>query len=183
MNDHRPAPAVMSASLPPNEQAPDAASNSALRKIVTASSVGTLVEWYDFYIYGSLAVVFSVYFFPDGNQTVALLVTVAAFGTGFVVRPLGALLFGRMGDRIGRKRTFLATLLLMGAATTLTGLLPTYDTIGLAAPVALVVLRLLQGLAIGGEYGGAAIYIAEHAPAKRRGSSPASSRPPRPWDC
>jgi MFS family permease len=149
---------------------PDTApSRSALRKIVTASSVGTLVEWYDFYIYGSLAVVFSVYFFPDDNQAMALLVTIAAFGTGFVVRPLGALLFGRMGDRIGRKRTFLATLLLMGAATTLTGLLPTYDTIGLAAPVALVVLRLLQGLAIGGEYGGAAIYIAEHAPVNRRG--------------
>lgn len=161
---------VASAPAPMQHQSSDAqTSPSALRKIVTASSVGTLVEWYDFYIYGSLAVVFSAYFFPDDNPAMALLITIAAFGTGFVVRPLGALLFGRMGDRIGRKRTFLMTLLLMGAATTLTGLLPTYDTIGLAAPVALVVLRLLQGLAIGGEYGGAAIYIAEHAPAHRRG--------------
>jgi MFS family permease len=140
-----------------------------LRRIVTASSVGTLIEWYDFYIYGSLAVVFSSYFFPEGNGAVALLVTVAAFGTGFVVRPLGAVLFGRMGDRVGRKRTFLATLILMGVATTVTGLLPTYDTIGILAPVALVVLRLLQGLAIGGEYGGAAVYIAEHAPDDKRG--------------
>ncbi|MGK9220376.1 MULTISPECIES: MFS transporter [unclassified Microbacterium] len=144
-------------------------SRSDLRKVVTASSVGTLVEWYDFYIYGSLAVVFSGYFFPEGNPFVALLVTVAAFGTGFVVRPLGALFFGRMGDRLGRKRTFLATLILMGAATTLTGLLPTYDTIGVFAPLALVLLRLLQGLAIGGEYGGAAIYIAEYAPPRRSG--------------
>ncbi|MDN6555154.1 MAG: MHS family MFS transporter [Acidipropionibacterium jensenii] len=140
-----------------------------MRKVVTASSVGTLVEWYDFYIYGSLAVVFSGYFFPEGNPFVALLVTVAAFGTGFVVRPLGALFFGRMGDKLGRKRTFLATLVLMGTATTLTGLLPTYDAVGVLAPVALVVLRLLQGLAIGGEYGGAAVYIAEYAPPRRSG--------------
>ncbi|BBX37034.1 MFS transporter [Mycolicibacterium mageritense DSM 44476 = CIP 104973] len=140
-----------------------------LRKIVTASSLGTLIEWYDFYIYGSLAVVFSGMFFPNGNTAAALLVTVAAFGTGFVVRPIGAVVFGRMGDRVGRKKTFLTTLLIMGGATTLLGLLPTYEHIGLAAPLLLVLLRLLQGLAIGGEYGGAAIYIAEHAPERRRG--------------
>lgn len=141
-----------------------------LRKIITASSVGTLIEWYDFYIYGSLAVVFSGMFFPEGNGTAALLVTIAAFGTGFVVRPIGAVLFGRMGDRVGRKKTFLATLLIMGGATTLLGLMPTYEHIGMAAPLLLVLLRLLQGLAIGGEYGGAAIYIAENAPPNRRGT-------------
>lgn len=150
---------------------PPGSSTSArdLRKIVTASSLGTLIEWYDFYIYGSLAVVFSGMFFPQGNTAAALLVTIAAFGTGFVVRPIGAVVFGRMGDRVGRKKTFLTTLLLMGGATTLLGLLPTYEHIGLAAPLLLVLLRLLQGLAIGGEYGGAAIYIAEHAPERRRG--------------
>jgi len=141
-----------------------------LRKIITASSVGTLIEWYDFYIYGSLAVVFSGMFFPEGNPLAALLISIAAFGTGFVVRPIGALLFGRMGDRIGRKKTFLATLILMGGATSAIGLLPSYSTIGLFAPVLLVLLRLVQGLAIGGEYGGAAIYIAEHSPANRRGT-------------
>lgn len=166
MNDSNPSPTGTAA---PATSADAVPSKSALRRIVTASSVGTLVEWYDFYIYGSLAAVFSSYFFPGDNQATALLITIAAFGTGFVVRPLGALLFGGIGDRIGRKRAFLATLLLMGAATTVTGLLPTYDTIGMAAPIALVVLRLLQGLAIGGEYGGAAIYIAEHSPANRRG--------------
>lgn len=140
-----------------------------IRKIITASSVGTLIEWYDFYIYGSLAVVFSGMFFPSGNSTAALLVTIAAFGTGFVVRPLGAILFGRMGDRVGRKKTFMTTLILMGAATTLLGAMPTYDHIGIAAPLLLVALRLLQGLAIGGEYGGAVVYIAENSPATKRG--------------
>lgn len=142
---------------------------SRIRKIITASSVGTLIEWYDFYIYGSLAVVFSGLFFPSGNSTAALLVTIAAFGTGFVVRPLGAILFGRMGDRLGRKKTFMTTLVLMGAATTLLGLMPTYEHIGIAAPLLLVTLRLLQGLAIGGEYGGAVVYIAENSPARKRG--------------
>ncbi|MCV7284312.1 MHS family MFS transporter [Mycolicibacterium wolinskyi] len=154
-----------------DKRSPDRpASARELRKIVTASSLGTLIEWYDFYIYGSLAVVFSGMFFPEGNTAAALLVTVAAFGTGFVVRPIGAVVFGRMGDRVGRKKTFLTTLLIMGGATTLLGLLPTYEHIGLAAPLLLVLLRLLQGLAIGGEYGGAAIYIAEHAPKRRRGA-------------
>lgn len=146
------------------------AAPGALRKIITASSVGTLIEWYDFYIYGSLAVVFSGMFFPEGNPLAALLISIAAFGTGFVVRPIGALLFGRMGDRIGRKKTFLATLILMGGATSAIGLLPSFSSIGLFAPVLLVLLRLVQGLAIGGEYGGAAIYIAEHSPANRRGT-------------
>ncbi|MEO5314688.1 MFS transporter [Pseudarthrobacter sp. CC12] len=140
-----------------------------LRKVISASSVGTLIEWYDFYIYGSLAVVFSKMFFPEGNATAALLISIAAFGTGFVVRPIGALVFGRMGDRIGRKKTFLTTLLLMGGATSAIGLLPTYSAIGFAAPILLVLMRLLQGLAIGGEYGGAAIYIAEHSPRTKRG--------------
>ncbi|WEH19908.1 MFS transporter [Streptomyces sp. VNUA24] len=140
-----------------------------LRRIITASSTGTLIEWYDFFIYGSLAVVFSGFFFPAGESSLALLVSVAAFGTGFVVRPLGALFFGRLGDQVGRKKTFLATLVLMGAATTLIGCLPKYDTIGAAAPALLVLLRLLQGFAVGGEYGGAATYVAEHSPADRKG--------------
>ena len=141
-----------------------------LRRIIAASSTGTLIEWYDFFVYGSLAVVFSGFFFPTGESSLALLVSVAAFGTGFVVRPLGALFFGRLGDRVGRKRTFLATLVIMGAATTLIGCLPKYDTIGTAAPVLLVLLRLLQGFAVGGEYGGAATYVAEHSPAGRKGT-------------
>lgn len=150
---------ALSETLPPNK----------IRRIIAASSVGTLIEWYDFYIYGSLAVVFSGMFFPGGNSTAALLVTIAAFGTGFVVRPIGAVVFGRMGDRVGRKKTFMTTLLLMGGATTMLGLMPTYDHIGIAAPILLVVLRLLQGLAIGGEYGGAVVYIAENSPAAKRG--------------
>ena len=141
-----------------------------LRKVIAASSAGTLIEWYDFFVYGSLAVVFAGFFFPAGEQALALLVSIAAFGTGFVVRPVGAVLFGRLGDRLGRKRSFLATLLLMGASTALIGLLPTYSTIGIAAPILLVVLRLLQGLAVGGEYGGAATYVAEHSPPDRRGT-------------
>ena len=138
--------------------------------MIAASSAGTLIEWYDFFIYGSLAVVFAGFFFPAGEEHLALLVSIAAFGTGFVVRPLGAVLFGRVGDRLGRKRSFLATLLLMGASTALIGLLPTYSSIGVAAPLLLVTLRLLQGLAVGGEYGGAATYVAEHSPADRKGT-------------
>ncbi|WP_046732076.1 MFS transporter [Streptomyces humi] len=141
-----------------------------LRRIITASSTGTLIEWYDFFVYGSLAVVFSGFFFPSGESGLGLLVSVAAFGTGFVVRPLGAVFFGRLGDRVGRKKTFLATLVVMGAATTLIGCLPKYATIGAAAPVLLVLLRLVQGFAVGGEYGGAATYVAEHSPADRKGT-------------
>ncbi|MCO5298200.1 MAG: MFS transporter [Fimbriimonadaceae bacterium] len=143
--------------------------NNGLTKIIAASSAGTLIEWYDFYIFGSLAKLLSEKFFPQGNPTVALLATLATFATGFVVRPFGALVFGRMGDVVGRKHTFLLTLLLMGGSTALIGLLPTYGQIGVLAPVVLVVLRLVQGLALGGEYGGAATYVAEHAPDGRRG--------------
>ncbi|WP_247803945.1 MFS transporter [Bradyrhizobium sp. 191] len=145
------------------------APNLGIWTVVLASSAGTIIEWYDFYLYGSLAVFFSTLFYPANDPTAAVLISVATFATGFVIRPFGAILFGSLGDRLGRKHTFLLTLILMGIATTAVGLLPTYASIGFAAPVALVVLRLVQGLAIGGEYGGAAIYVAEHAPANRRG--------------
>ncbi len=138
-------------------------------KVITASSVGTLIEWYDFYIFGMLAKTISTQFFPEGNSTAALLSTLAIFAAGFIVRPFGALVFGRLGDLIGRKYTFLLTLVLMGGSTFLIGCVPGYKTIGLAAPLLVLLLRLLQGLALGGEYGGAATYVAEHAPTDRRG--------------
>ena len=138
-------------------------------KIITASSVGTMIEWYDFYIFGMLAKTISIQFFPEGNPTAALLSTLAIFAAGFIVRPFGALLFGRLGDLIGRKYTFLLTLVLMGVSTFLIGLVPGYKSIGIAAPLLVLSLRLIQGLALGGEYGGAATYVAEHAPAGRRG--------------
>lgn len=137
--------------------------------VIGASSAGTLIEWYDFYIFGSLATIISSRFFPPGNEVVNLLLTLATFATGFIVRPFGALVFGRIGDLVGRKYTFLVTLLIMGVATTLIGLLPDYNTIGILAPILLLLLRLLQGLALGGEYGGAATYVAEHAPDGKRG--------------
>lgn len=137
--------------------------------VIAASSAGTLIEWYDFYIFGSLATIISNQFFPKGNEVVNLLLTLATFATGFVVRPFGALFFGRIGDLIGRKYTFLVTLLIMGVSTTLIGFLPNYESIGILAPILLLILRLLQGLALGGEYGGAATYVAEHAPDGRRG--------------
>lgn len=137
--------------------------------VIAASSAGTMIEWYDFYLYGTLAVFFSGLFFPPGNETAALLSSLALFGAGFAVRPLGAVIFGRVGDMVGRKYAFLVTLTIMGGATTLVGLLPTYEQIGILAPLALALLRLLQGLALGGEYGGAATYVAEHAPDDRRG--------------
>jgi MFS family permease len=140
-----------------------------LPKIIAASSAGTLIEWYDFYIFGSLALILADRFYPPGNPTAAFLATLATFATGFAVRPFGAVVFGRIGDMIGRKFTFVLTISIMGAATFIIGFLPSYETIGLAAPIILVVLRLLQGLALGGEYGGAAIYVAEHAPDERRG--------------
>jgi len=140
-----------------------------IRRIIAASSVGTLIEWYDFYIFGSLAPVIASQFFPKTNPTAALLSTLATFAAGFIVRPFGALVFGRLGDLIGRKYTFLLTLIIMGSATFAIGLVPGYGTIGFAAPVIILILRLLQGLALGGEYGGAATYVAEHAPPKRRG--------------
>jgi MFS family permease len=139
------------------------------RKVVFASSLGTVFEWYDFYLYGSLALFFSALFFPPGNDTIAFLASLATFGAGFGVRPFGAIVFGYLGDIIGRKYTFLITIVLMGGATAAVGLLPTYEQIGIWATILLVTLRLLQGLALGGEYGGAATYVAEHAAEGRRG--------------
>lgn len=139
------------------------------RLIIVASSLGTVFEWYDFFVYGTLAALLGRLFFPSDNPTAGLLLSLATFGAGFGVRPIGALVFGVLGDRIGRKHTFLATITLMGIATALVGFLPTFAQAGIWAPVALVGLRLLQGLALGGEYGGAAIYVAEHAPRGRRG--------------
>ncbi len=137
--------------------------------VIGASSVGTLIEWYDFYIFGMLATIISQQFFPADAGTAALLSTLAIFAAGFIVRPFGALVFGRLGDLIGRKHTFLLTLVIMGGSTFAIGLVPGFATIGWAAPIIVLVLRLLQGLALGGEYGGAATYVAEHAPADRRG--------------
>ena len=139
------------------------------RLVIVASSLGTVFEWYDFFVYGTLAALLGRLFFPSENPTAALLLSLATFGAGFGVRPVGALLFGVLGDRVGRKYTFLITITLMGIATAAVGLLPTYAHAGLWAPVLLVSLRLLQGLALGGEYGGAAIYVAEHAPPGKRG--------------
>jgi MFS family permease len=139
------------------------------RLVITASALGTVFEWYDFFLYGILAALLGKLFFPADNPTAATLASLAAFGAGFGVRPLGALLFGWFGDKIGRKYTFLVTITLMGGATAAIGLLPTYENAGLWAPALLVFLRLLQGLALGGEYGGAAIYVAEHAPREKRG--------------
>lgn len=143
--------------------------NKGIWKVIGASSLGTLIEWYDFYIFGSLATVIASQFFPKTNPTAALLSTLATFAAGFIVRPFGALVFGRLGDMIGRKYTFLLTLVLMGGATFGIGLVPSYEQIGFAAPIIVLLLRLLQGLALGGEYGGAATYVAEHAPANKRG--------------
>ncbi|MEO6903702.1 MAG: MFS transporter [Bacteroidia bacterium] len=143
--------------------------NKTIWKVIGASSVGTLIEWYDFYIFGSLATIISTHFFPKENPTAAFLATLAAFGVGFVIRPFGAIVFGRLGDIIGRKHTFLVTLLIMGGSTFAIGFIPDYDTIGMLAPVLVFVLRAVQGLALGGEYGGAATYVAEHAPSNKRG--------------
>ena len=142
---------------------------SSITKVITASSVGTMIEWYDFYLFGMLSTTISTQFFPKGEPTAALLSTLAIFAAGFIVRPFGALVFGRLGDLIGRKYTFLVTLVLMGGSTFLIGLVPGYESIGMAAPIIVLILRLLQGLALGGEYGGAATYVAEHAPLHKRG--------------
>jgi MFS family permease len=139
------------------------------RKIIFASSLGTVFEWYDFYLYGSLAGIISRQFFSGINETAGFVFALLAFAAGFAVRPFGALFFGRIGDTVGRKYTFLITIVVMGASTFLVGLLPSYASVGILAPVALIALRLLQGLALGGEYGGAATYVAEHAPTGRRG--------------
>ncbi|RAV98015.1 MFS transporter [Pseudochryseolinea flava] len=137
--------------------------------VIAASSVGTLIEWYDFYIFGSLATILSEQFFPTDDPYVGFLSTLATFAAGFVVRPFGAIVFGRLGDLVGRKYTFMVTLVLMGGSTFAIGLIPGYQTIGILAPILVLILRLLQGLALGGEYGGAATYVAEHAPAAERG--------------
>src|SRR4051794_40999758 len=139
------------------------------KRVIFASSLGTVFEWYDFYLYAVLAPFFAALFFPPGNQTAALLSAFAAYAAGFLVRPFGALFFGRIGDLVGRKYAFLITLLMMGGATALIGFLPTYSRIGVAAPIALLLIRILQGLALGGEYGGAAVYVAEHVPDSKRG--------------
>src|SRR5947208_4363772 len=137
-------------------------------QVIGASSVGTMIEWYYFYIFGSFATVIAPLFYPQGNNTLALIAYLSTFAVGFVVRPFGALFFGRIGDLVGRKYAFLVTLLIMGGATALIGFLPTYATVGIAAPIFLLVIRVLQGLALGGEYGGAAVYVAEHVPDERR---------------
>jgi MFS family permease len=147
----------------------DQVHNYQIWKIIAASAVGTMIEWYDFYIFGSLATTISPLFYPSGNDTLALIAYLSTFAVGFVVRPFGALFFGRIGDLVGRKYAFLVTLLIMGGATAVIGFLPTYATIGLAAPIILLIIRILQGLALGGEYGGAAIYVAEHVPDEKRG--------------
>ena len=150
-------------------QATPVPSDQNIRQVITASAVGTMIEWYDFYIFGSLASVISPLFYPAGNDTLALIAYLSTFAVGFVVRPFGALFFGRIGDVVGRKYAFLVTLLIMGFATALIGVLPTYATIGMAAPAILLLTRILQGLALGGEYGGAAVYVAEHVPDGKRG--------------
>ena len=140
------------------------------RRVIFASSLGTVFEWYDFYLYATLAPFFAALFFPPGNETAALMSAFATYAAGFLVRPFGAIVFGRIGDMVGRKYTFLVTIVFMGLSTFLVGLLPTFASIGWAAPVLLVTLRLVQGLALGGEYGGAATYVAEHAPHGKRGA-------------
>lgn len=140
-----------------------------LWQVIVASSVGTVIEWYDFYIFGSLSAIISLSFFPKEDPTAAFISTLAAFGAGFVARPFGGVLFGRLGDLIGRKYTFLLTLLLMGGSTFAIAFIPSYEKIGLVAPAVLLALRIIQGLALGGEYGGAATYVAEYAPDAERG--------------
>jgi len=159
----------MSATQAADLAQPSVITSSEERRVIIASSVGTVFEWYDFYLYAILAPFFAALFFPSGNQTAALLGAFGAYAAGFLVRPFGALIFGRIGDLVGRKYTFLITIIVMGTSTVLVGFLPSYATIGFAAPVLLVLLRLAQGLALGGEYGGAATYVAEHAPDEKRG--------------
>src|SRR5499433_2426064 len=149
--------------------APSALSDYKIWQVILAAAVGTMIEWYDFFIIGSLTVVLALKFYPPGNTTFAYLAYLATFAIGLIVRPFGALFFGRIGDQIGRKYAFLVTLIIMGGATAGIGLLPTYATAGWFAPIVLIAMRMLQGLAIGGEYGGAAIYVAEHAPDHKRG--------------
>jgi MFS family permease len=146
-----------------------ALSKTALWQVICASAAGTMIEWYDFFIFGSLAAVLSLKFYPPGNETFAYIAYLSTFAVGFLVRPFGALFFGRIGDLVGRKYAFLVTLSIMGGATALIGMLPSYQTAGWIVPVVLILIRALQGLAVGGEYGGAAVYVAEHVPDERRG--------------
>src|SRR5215813_1346705 len=157
------------ASVPLQVTSSDQIPTSKIWMVILASSVGTMIEWYDFYIFGSLAVVLSQKFYPSGNNTFALIAYLSTFAVGFMVRPFGALFFGRIGDLVGRKYAFLVTLTIMGFGTFLIGLMPTYAQIGLLAPIGLIAIRVFQGLALGGEYGGAAIYVAEHVPDNKRG--------------
>ncbi len=147
----------------------DGTSEQGLWRVILASAVGTMIEWYDFYIFGSLAAILSLKFYPAGNDTFAYIAYLATFAVGFLVRPFGALFFGRIGDLVGRKYAFIVTLSIMGGATALIGLLPTFQTAGWFSPITLILIRVLQGLALGGEYGGAAVYVAEHVPDKKRG--------------
>ncbi len=147
----------------------DQVSKGKIWQVIGASSLGTVIEWYDFYIFGSLAPIIAPLFYPPGNDTFAYIAYLATFAVGFIVRPFGALFFGRIGDVVGRKYAFLVTLLIMGGATAIIGFLPTFETIGYAAPIILLFVRVLQGLALGGEYGGAAVYVAEHVPDNKRG--------------
>src|SRR5262245_23095377 len=149
--------------------APGGASDYKIWHVILAAAVGTMIEWYDFFIFGAFTVVLALKFYPPGNTTFAYLAYLATFAIGLVVRPFGALFFGRIGDLVGRKYTFLVTLVIMGGATAGIGLAPTYATAGWFAPIVLIAIRALQGLALGGEYGGAAIYVAEHAPDHKRG--------------
>jgi MFS family permease len=158
-----------STTTPANLSGAETSSGYNIWSVIGASSAGTLIEWYDFYIFGSLATIIDTQFFPKTNELAALMATLAIFATGFVVRPFGAIVFGRLGDLVGRKFTFLLTLVLMGGSTFAIGLLPGYETIGVLAPILMLLLRLAQGLALGGEYGGAATYIAEHCPDDKRG--------------
>ena len=139
------------------------------KRVILASSAGTIFEWYDFYLYGSLAAIIGAQFFSSFPEATRNVFALLAFAAGFLVRPFGALFFGRLGDLIGRKYTFLMTIVIMGVSTFIVGLLPNYASIGWIAPVALIALRMLQGLALGGEYGGAVVYVAEHAPRRQRG--------------
>jgi MFS family permease len=169
--EERSPPPLLSAMLSPNPSISNAERSvpRGIWRVIAASTAGTMIEWYDFFIFGSLATIISTHFYPPGNPTASFLKTLATFAVGFAVRPLGALFFGRLGDLVGRKFAFLTTLLIMGGSTAAIGFLPNYERIGLAAPVILVVLRLVQGLALGGEYGGAAVYVAEHVPDNKRG--------------
>src|SRR5512140_2496507 len=147
----------------------DQISTSKIWGVILASSVGTMIEWYDFYIFGTLATYLAPKFYPPGNDLFAYIAYLATFAVGFLVRPFGALFFGRIGDLVGRKYAFIVTLTIMGGATAVVGLLPSFATAGWFSPVALIALRVLQGLALGGEYGGAAVYVAEHVPDHKRG--------------